>query len=144
MICYREAKREDIEFMASAIQLGFLDGWSKEKLVGSFNGGRFYGFIAEDNGKSVGFVTLTCGLDDADIEDVFVVPSYRRQGIADGLIERALTLAKNSGAKKVLLEVRASNLSAINLYRKHGFTNLSVRKKYYADGEDALVLILTV
>ena len=144
MICYREAKRDDIEFMASAIQLGVLDGWSKKMLVGSFNGGRFYGFIAEDNGKSVGFVTLTCGLDDADIEDVFVVPSYRRQGIADGLIERALTLAKNSGAKKVLLEVRASNLSAINLYKKHGFTNLSVRKKYYADGEDALVLILTV
>ena len=143
MISYRNAERKDILFMAQARQVGFSDGWSEAMLAGSFDGGRFYGIVAEVNGFSVGFVTVTCGLDDADIESVYVLPEYRRQGIADGLVERAVAFAKAQGAKKVLLEVRASNYSAISLYKKHGFEQLSVRKKYYADGEDALVLITT-
>ena len=40
----------------------------------------------------------------------------------------------------MFLEVRSSNTPAINLYKKAGFTNLSVRKKYYDDGEDAVVM----
>ena len=43
--------------------------------------------------------------------------------------------------KKIFLEVRKSNIPAINAYKKAGFNQISVRKKYYSDGEDALILI---
>ena len=43
--------------------------------------------------------------------------------------------------KKITLEVKASNTKALNFYYKNGFTKIDVRKKYYKDGEDALVLM---
>ena len=52
-----------------------------------------------------------------------------------------LEKAKELGAEKCFLEVRVSNLPALTLYRKFGFEDLSIRAKYYADGEDALVMV---
>ena len=40
----------------------------------------------------------------------------------------------------IILEVRKSNFSAINLYLKFGFSELGIREKYYSDGEDAIVM----
>ena len=57
------------------------------------------------------------------------------------LIENAINELKNQDLNKVLLEVRESNLPAKNLYIKHGFEQISIRKKYYSDGENAVILI---
>ena len=119
----------------------FSDGWNKEMLVSSFNGGRFLCLGAFDNETLVGIITLTLGLDDADIEMVFTSPSFRKKGVADLLIENAINELKNQDLNKVLLEVRESNLPAKNLYFKHGFEQISIRKKYYSDGENAVILI---
>ena len=43
--------------------------------------------------------------------------------------------------KKITLEVRASNIKGINFYTKNGFKQVGVRKKYYKNGEDALLLL---
>ena len=48
--------------------------------------------------------------------------------------------AKELGAERIMLEVRASNASAITLYEKFGYVKISVRKRYYADGEDADIM----
>ena len=118
----------------------FDDGWNKNMLLSSFNGGRFLCYGAFIDGALVGAITLTVGLDDADIESVFTLKSARRKGVADALIERAIDELKNLGKKGVLLEVREGNTPAKNLYFKHGFKQISVRKKYYQDGENAVIL----
>ncbi len=119
----------------------FCDGWNKDMFISSFNGGRFLCLGAFNNESLVGVITLTLGLDDADIESVFTAPKYRKQGVADLLIDSALEQIKNQGLNKVLLEVRESNSPAKNLYFKHGFKEISIRKKYYSDGENAVILI---
>lgn len=119
----------------------FEDGWNKNMLLSSFNGGRFLCFGAFVDNTLVGAVTLTVGLDDADIESVFTVKTARRLGVADALINFAVNELKSLGVKKVLLEVREGNLPAKNLYFKHEFKEISVRKKYYSDGENALILV---
>ena len=78
--------------------------------------------------------------DFADIESVFVNPNYRGKGIAKSLLTVLEKELKEVGIQNVLLEVRSSNLPALSLYKGFGFEEISVRKKYYPDGEDALVL----
>lgn len=118
----------------------FEDGWNERMLLSSFNGGRFLCYGAFIDGVLVGVITLTVGLDDADIESVFTLRSARRKGVADALILTAVSDLKDLGKKNVLLEVRESNIPAKNLYFKHGFNQISVRKKYYSDGENAIIL----
>ncbi len=120
---------------------GFLDGWSNDQLLSSFKRDNFlaFGEFIEDN--LVAFITLTLSVDSADIEDVLVSRDFRRQGLAKGLIYKAERELKDKGINKIFLEVRQSNLSALTLYEKCGFKFVSVRKRYYDDGENAIVLV---
>jgi ribosomal protein S18 acetylase RimI-like enzyme len=82
------------------------------------------GYIWEENGKPVGLVNT--GQRGASsgwyIGNVGVLPDYRRRGIARKLVEAAITLARNNGAKNVMLEVITANTPARDLYEELGFT----------------------
>ena len=137
---FQEIKREDIEFLASPKSLDFKDCWNSSQYASSFDEGRFFGFIIKDGEENLGFITYTLGLDDADIESVYVFSESRKKGVGFALLQRAIEdLAKK--VEKIFLEVRKNNLSAINLYEKCGFKQISIRKKYYSDGEDAVVFV---
>ncbi|MDY6367213.1 MAG: ribosomal protein S18-alanine N-acetyltransferase [Clostridia bacterium] len=135
----REICVSDKETLAAAKDFGFTDGWNESMITSAFNGGNFYGFIAEDN-AAMGFVTYTQTVDFAEIADLFVFPDYRRKGIAVKLLGEVINAVKNAGKEKIFLEVRKGNLAAKNLYSKLGFTELYERKKYYGD-EDATVMV---
>ena len=70
--------------------------------------------------------------------------SRRGNGVGKALVSAFVSEVKSRGVKKIFLEVRESNASAIKLYRSAGFTFLSVRKKYYADGENAHIYVLFI
>lgn len=137
----KSLSESDIDKVIELYGQEFSDGWNKTQFLSSFKGGRFLCLGAFDGEKLVGAISLTLGLDDADIESVFTRKDFRRKGVADALVCCALDKVKELGLKKVLLEVRKTNESAKNLYFKHGFKEISVRKKYYPDGEDALILL---
>lgn len=119
----------------------FSDGWTENMLLTAFDGGRFVAFGAFIDERLVGAVTLSLSIDDADIEGVVVDKAYRQKGIGILLMQKAHEYIKNNLLKAVLLEVRQSNLPAIALYEKLGYKKISVRKNYYLDGENALVMI---
>ena len=80
-------------------------------------------------------------LDEGYISNVAVSPKYRRQGIADALIERLDELCSGHGLAFVSLEVRAGNAPAVALYEKHGFAPVGLRKNYYErPREDAVIM----
>lgn len=142
MIRVSDFGEKDIDFIASAIEAGFVDGWNKNMILSAINGGRFHALIAEECGVLIGFLTYTNGLDGVfDLEDLFVMPTERKKGTGGALVTEFLERVKNCDGKKILLEVRESNRDAITLYEKFGFKEISVRKKYYADGENASVMI---
>ncbi len=121
------------------LQKDFKDGWSEASFSSSMESGlvRLFGIFEE--GELAGFISL--GISDVvDVETVFVKNEYRRKGFALKLLQQAFKIAKEVMAESVMLEVRESNFSAIKLYEKAGFTTISVRKNYYFDGENALVL----
>ncbi len=136
---FRKITIEDIPFLDEPKNKDFLDCWSKEQYLSSFNSGRFFGLIAEDDDRKLGFITLTIGIEGDDIESVYVLEEFRKKGVARELIKRAIE--QLGDIKKFFLEVRESNIPAINLYKSLGFKQISIRKKYYFDGENALVFI---
>jgi len=122
------------------VQDGFLDGWNKEMMVSAFNEKNFFALGKFFGDTLVGFITVMTALDSADLETVVVSPNFRKQGIATTLIKSAEDMLKNMGVKDFFLEVREKNSPAINTYIKNGFKKISVRKKYYKDGENAIVM----
>ena len=136
----RELAIEDADFIDSAKDFGFLDGWNKNMVLSAINGGRFFGGIAEENNIPVGFITYSLGYDDADIESIFILPDKRKQGYAKELISFSMERIKKADKKSIFLEVKESNISAISLYLSFGFKKVSIRKKYYADGSNAIVM----
>jgi [ribosomal protein S18]-alanine N-acetyltransferase len=80
-------------------------------------------------------------LDELHINNVAVRPGLRRRGFAATLLERVIEEATRQGAAKATLEVRRSNIAALRLYDRLGFTVSGVRPNYYSNPvEDALIL----
>lgn len=68
-------------------------------------------------------------------------PAFRRHGLGEWLLLHLLDLSQSVGAERATLEVRASNLTAQRLYRRTGFEQTGIRRRYYSDNhEDALIM----
>lgn len=89
----------------------------------------------------IGFAGLWLMIDEAHITTIAMHPHYRRHGLGEFLLVSLIDIAYSIGAKWVTLEVRVSNYTAQNLYRKYGFREAGVRHRYYSDNqEDALIM----
>jgi ribosomal-protein-alanine N-acetyltransferase len=64
----------------------------------------------------------------------------RRKGIAARLLGHVMHRAMNQGLLTACLEVRVSNVAAVDLYHRFGFSRKGLRRAYYHDGEDALLM----
>lgn len=89
----------------------------------------------------VGFAGLWLMVDESHITTIAVHPDYRGQGVGETLLSALIGISYDIGARMVTLEVRVSNSVAQNLYRKYGFKEAGVRRRYYSDNhEDAYIM----
>lgn len=79
-------------------------------------------------------------VDEAHITLLAIHPDYRRSGFGSALFLSLLALACQRGMKHATLEVRASNQAALSMYQRFGFQEAGRRRRYYRDGEDAVIL----
>lgn len=129
-----------IKEIAALEKLCFSEPWSEETLLESFKSGTRF-FVAEENKRVLGYVGISCILDEGYITNVAVFPEHRRRGVGRALINRVFSLARDLGLSFVSLEVRESNIPAITLYEGLGFKQEGKRKRFYrAPEEDALIL----
>ena len=92
-----------------------------------------------------GFVIGRAQSQDWEVENIVVADPSRRRGLGAHLVGELLDLARSSGAHRVFLEVRESNLAARRLYEKLAFVESGRRKRYYQDPlEDAIVYQLSL
>ena len=97
----------------------------------------------------VGFACVRVAADEAELLNLAVDPSHRRQAIGSLLMERIIAEAAAAGARRLFLEVRASNTAALRLYQHHGFEEIGRRRGYFpetgtGEAEDAVVLARTL
>ncbi len=92
--------------------------------------------------RAVGFLVAQCGGGEWELENMAVLPAFRRRGAGLALLAALLAEARTRGAERILLEVRPSNQAAIRLYGQGGFELLAHRPGYYRDPvEDALIMV---
>ncbi len=138
----RPFKTEDVVEVRGIMEKSGLDPWSIESLeeVGS-PVSLTQGFCAEMDNKVIGFVIYWIMFDDTQIFDVAVAEEYRRQGVATALIEAVRKKAWESGASRLLLEVRQSNEGARSFYKLFGFVEQGISKNHYSfPREDAILM----
>jgi ribosomal-protein-alanine N-acetyltransferase len=91
--------------------------------------------------RVLGYAGMWLMADEAHLIAIAVRREYRRRGLGEALLVRAIDLATELGARVMTLEVRASNLAAQAMYEKFGFRRVGMRPRYYSDNhEDALVM----
>lgn len=123
-----------------SLESDFPDAFSKESMLSSFNSGRFFALGYFEEEKLLGILTYSLSIDDADIDTVYVRTDKRNKGIASLLLCETLNQIKSKNINKVFLEVREGNLPAISLYEKFSFHKIDIRRKYYFDGENAIIM----
>jgi ribosomal-protein-alanine N-acetyltransferase len=97
-------------------------------------------WVALRDGDVAGYAVTQWVLDEIHILNLATAKKFQRHGVASALLEFLLDRGRKKGMRDLFLEVRASNEAAQKLYEKFGFTKLNIRKRYYPDGEDALIL----
>ena len=91
------------------------------------------------NNSILGVCVLYKLFDEAEIRYLSVHPSYQRRGLGKKLIYKILKECKNKKIRRIFLEVSLKNKQALKFYDYFGFKTISIRKKYYKDGSDALL-----
>lgn len=91
--------------------------------------------------RIVGFAGIMLIADEAELLNIAVTPSFQGHKIGQALLDKMIVLAKEKGVRRMLLEVRKSNTSALELYYKNQFVKLGERKDYYSHPkEDAIIM----
>lgn len=141
-ILIREADISDAPDIAEVEKECFPKPWPEDVIRHdlSENGKARY-YVAIDAGHVIGYMSVWALDYEGFINNICVVPGYRRRHIASMLIEVMLEATEAEGIVSHTLEVRKSNKAAIRLYEKYDFKETSVRSHYYSDnGEDAIIM----
>ena len=141
-VVYRPMVEADVPSVVVTEEEVFTTPWTAEILEHELNGNDYASYlVAERDGQIVGHVGMWVVLDECHITNVAVRKQEQGHGIGEALMRHAMELCRNHGVQAMSLEVRVSNETAQNLYRKLGFQRGGIRKNYYSDDhEDALVM----
>ena len=132
---------EDIAQVAALEQACFSDPWPQSVLAHELENELSLWLVAKQDGEVLGYVGSQSVLDEADMMNLAVRETARRQGIAKALVCALCRKLSEKGVQSLTLEVRDSNEPAIRLYEALGFTQVGKRPNYYFHPkEDARIL----
>ncbi|MGE5257336.1 MAG: ribosomal protein S18-alanine N-acetyltransferase [Hyphomicrobiales bacterium] len=138
----------DIESLTALESRCFRWPWGRLSFEGEFSSGDGGSLVARTASSAgpeevIAYLFYRFIVDEVHIFRIAVDPEWRRQGIGARLVRECLHTARSRGVNAAVLEVRPSNVEAIELYRKFGFQVVATRPGYYSDSrEDALILKL--
>lgn len=138
----RSMTEKDIDEVYEINRLSFSSPWSRENFEREILNNKIAKyFVAEKDNKIVGYIGFWKIFCEAQITTIAVHPDFRRKGLGEAMLDYIIELCRKNSIEEIVLEVRVSNTIAQTLYIKKGFKKVGIRKWYYRDGEDALVMI---
>ncbi len=141
-------KKEDLGQVLAIEQTSFSMPWSENLFLSEFRSPLVSTLMVSLSSTAprrtvTGYIVFWLVAEEMHILNLAVAPDFRRRGIARSLVLAGIKHAQAKGARRALLEVRPSNISAQKLYSSLGFIGTSMRRDYYdSPVEDALVMIL--
>lgn len=134
----------DFEAISPILSSEFDDFWSTNTLKEELENANSTYIVAKINQEIVGFAGIWKSVDDVHITDIVVKKNYRQKGIGSSLLQELISLTKKLNYKELTLEVNAKNDPAKKLYLKYGFKELGIRKNYYHNTDDAIIMTLYI
>ncbi len=114
--------------------------WSKESIQKLTTTDNAVAKVATIDGKVVGYYSFYQILDEADVNNIAVDSAWQNKGVGTALMSDMIEECKSRGIASITLEVGANNTVAQKLYEKAGFRQEGLRKKYYNNTEDAIIM----
>ena len=139
------ATPEHSQVLAKIHRQGFSSPWSPDNINGCLTSAGTSGHIAIDTkGEPLGFIIYRDVARECEILTLAVRLDARRRSVATFLLTAMLNNGEGLNRQKIFLEVSENNFPAQSLYKKHGYTNCGVRKKYYTENDgqkyDAIIM----
>lgn len=133
----------DLETIKDILQTEFDEFWTYEILQQELlsNNSKYIVAKSLDN-IIVGFAGIKIILDTAELMNIVTKKSFRANGIGKLMLEYLINMCKKEKIKTLNLEVNSQNTIAINLYKKYNFKEVGLRKKYYNNTYDAILMSL--
>lgn len=141
---FRPMQADDLDAILQIEPTIYSHPWTRGNFSDSLKAGHIAWVMLLDNAV-VGYSLMSVVLDEAELLNLSIAASCQKQGHGYALLAQVLDSAKAQSVTHLFLEVRKSNISAIALYEKMGFVEVSVRRGYYpsAEGrEDAVIMRL--
>ena len=137
-------KESDLEEVVVIESDSFPHPWSRTHFLDELHSPHSFPLVAlSQDGRVIGYICPMLLMDEGHILNVAVRREARGSGVGRILVETVMRECLERGAAFISLEVRPSNVSAIRLYAALGFIETGRRKKYYENGEDALLMEYT-
>lgn len=138
----RDMTMADLDAVLGMEQQVHSHPWTRGNFTASLSSAHFCKVYAAAD-EITGYAVMMPVLDEVHMLDIGIAKTLQRKGLGEKLLKEMLMLARTRKFKRMLLEVRTSNVAAIALYRKTGFAEIGQRRAYYpaAQGrEDAIVM----
>ena len=133
--------QDDLAALAALEAACFSEPWSANALR-LLLGDMAIGYVAKHKGQTVGYGGMLLAVDEGQITNIAVDPTFRRLGCGTAILHALLSAARDRGLSQIALEVRVGNTAAIRLYESNGFSVAGRRKHFYRNPtEDAFVML---
>jgi len=140
----RNIEPDDLETISQIELESSLNPWSLQTLNKTLEEKSTIALLTQSlDKKIISYLFCKYVLDEIEIENITTSNNFCRQGYASKLLNYLIQKGMQLKVKNFFLEVRYSNKKAISLYKKTGFKKLGIRKKYYQDGENAILMNLS-
>ena len=121
------------------LDLKTINHWNQNQWVNELEKDYVNAIAIYLNNSMAGVCVFLKIYDELEIRYLSVHPSYKRRGLGKKLINNIIKECKNERITRIILEVSSKNMQALSFYEYFGFETISIRKKYYKDGSDALL-----
>lgn len=135
-----EMTENDIKEIEPILNSEFDNFWNINNLKNDFENENSVYFVARLTNEIVGFAGILKICDEANIMNIVTKINKRHLGIGSKLLQALIAKSEELGCTSITLEVNEHNTNAINLYKKFNFKRIGLRKKYYNNTDDAILM----
>ena len=137
-----EMNLQDLEDIKDCLLTDFDDFWSYNILKQELENGKSKYFVFKQKNEIIGFAGILLIIDEVNIMNIVVRKDKRNLGIGSLLLEKIIDFSQIHSATSITLEVNEKNIPAIKLYEKYNFKQVGLRKKYYNNKDNAILMDL--
>ncbi len=141
---FLEMNYSDLESIKDILIDEFDDFWSYTTLKDEFSSSTSKYFVIKKNNIVLGFCGIKIITDFAEIMNIVIKKDSRGLGLSNFLLENTISKCRELNLKSINLDVNVENTIAINLYKKYNFVKVGIRKKYYNNVSDAILMTLNL